>query len=156
MPKFRLLTLEELQELQKEFIEYLIVKGISSSDWVRLKERDPHAAERMLELFSDVVFASILRNVAYIENRGKNYLHVFHCLPDEIVLVAMEVADQDEIDFTNPDFITSSMLTPPDSLHVYTTQKPYAKEREMEIFDMLQAGCTITDDKLYKALCLAL
>jgi len=48
------------------------------------------------------------------------------------------------------------MKTPPTSLSVYTTSKPYSKVRELELFDMLQAGCELTDDKMFKALCLVL
>ena len=156
MVKFRVLTLDELQELEKEFVEFLVLNGITASDWLSLKENDPVTSVRMIELFSDVVFESILRKARFLEKRGKNYLHVFHCLPEELVLVAMETPNVDDVDFTNPDFISSSMLTPPDSLQVYTTSKPYGKERELELFDMLETGCVITDDKLFKALCLAL
>lgn len=156
MPKFRVLSLDELQELEKEFVEFLVLNGITASDWMKMKEKDSSSSERMLELFSDVVFESILRKAKFLEKRGKNYLHVFQCLPEEVVLVAMESPNVEDVDFTSPDFISSSMLTPPESLHVYTTSKPYGKERELELFDMLEAGCLITDDKLFKALCLAL
>lgn len=156
MAKFRVLTLEELQGLEIEFVEFLVLNGITAADWVKLKDTDTLAAERMLELFSDVVFESILRRARFLEKRGKNYLHVFQCLPEELVLVAMESPNVEDVDFTNPDFVASSMLTPPEALHVYTTSKPYTKERELELYDMLEAGCLITDDKLFKALCLAL
>lgn len=156
MTKYRALTHGELQELENEFIEYLVLNGITASDWVNMKETNPIAAEKLIDLFSDVVFESILRKAKFIEKRGQNYLHVFHCLPEEIVLVAMETPDSEDVDFTNPDYVNSSMLTPPASLQVYTTSKPYSKERELEIFDMLQSGCTLTDDRLFKALCLAL
>jgi hypothetical protein len=156
MPKYRLLTIEELQALEKEFIEYLVVNGISSTDWTSLKEEQPASAERIIELFSDLILGTILKNVGYLEKRGKNHLHVFQCLKEDLVLVAMEGPNQEEIDFTNPDFISSSMLTPPSSLQVYTTQKPYTLERELELFKMIEEGCVITQDKLFKALCLAL
>lgn len=156
MLKYRLLSTQELNGLENEFVEFLVLNGITAPDWVKMKEQDPEAASEMLSLFSNVVFESILRKAKFLEKRGQNYLHVFHCLEDEIVLVAMEAPQEEGIDFTNPDFITSSMLTPPESLHVYTTSKPYTKERQLELFDMLQSGAVITNDKLYKALCMAL
>lgn len=156
MLKYRLLSTQELNGLEQEFVEFLVLNGITAPDWVKMKAEDPEEASEMLTLFSNVVFESILRKTRFLEKRGQNYLHVFHCLEDEIVLVAMESPQEDDVDFTNPDFITSSMLTPPESLHVYTTSKPYTKERQLELFDMLQSGAVITNDKLYKALCMAL
>lgn len=156
MAQFRLLTQDELQELKKEFIEFLIVNGIDAPEWEKIKQTKPDEAHQMIELFSDVVFATILRKTHFLEYRDTHHLHLFQCLENEIVLVAMEAPKSEEIDFTNPVFLSSAMLTPPSNVKVYTSQKAYSKNREAELFDMLQNGCVITDDKLFKALCLAL
>lgn len=156
MPLYRTLTLTELQELQKEFVEFLVVNGIPAEDWERIKKEDKSAAEEAIDLFSDVVFDSIMRKTKFIENRGTHYVHVFQCLPNELILVAMEAELSEEVDFTNPDFLSSAMLTPPKGVKIFTSTKTYSKTRELELFEMLQKGSTITDDRLFKALCLAL
>jgi len=154
--KYRLLTLDELQALEKEFVEFLVLNGIPADEWQRLKQNDPKTADHTIALFSDVVFESILRKARYLEYRDTHHLHLFQCLPDQLILVAMEAPASEDIDFTNPVFLSSAMLTPPANIKVYTTTKPYTLARETELFQMLQKGCVISDDKLFKALCLAL
>ena len=69
MAKFRLLTIEELKEMEKEFVEYLILVGIAADDWVKLKDEEPEKAENIVCLFSDVVFEKIMRETQFLEKR---------------------------------------------------------------------------------------
>lgn len=156
MTKYRTLELTELEELKKEFIDFLVLNGIPADDWERIKKDNKPSAEATIDLFSDVVFESIMRKAKFLEFRDSKHLHVFQCLPDQLVLVAMEADKDEEIDFLNPDFISSAMLTPPRGVKVFTTTKNYSETRELELFKMIQNGCTITDDRLFKALCLVL
>ena len=155
MPKYRLLSKPELEELQKEFVEYLILNGITAEDWENTKTNDLPKAEQIIGLFSDVVFESILRKINFLEYRDKTSLQVFQCLPEKLVVVSMESSDS-AVDFTNAEFIKRASTNPPASLKVYTTDKAYKRDRESELFEMLQTGCVITDDKLFKTLCLSL
>ncbi len=156
MPTYRLLTIEELTELEKEFIEYLVLNGITAEDWVKMKAEDKAGTERVIELFSDVVFEGILRKVNYLEYRAENFVHAFQTLPDKLVLVAMESEDEENVNFLDNAFIQEATINPPEKLYVRTSSKPYSKRRELELFDMIQAGCTISDGGLFKALCLKL
>lgn len=156
MPKYRSLTLQELQELEKEFVEYLVLNGITADDWIKLKENDLPAAERMIELFSDVVFESIMRKVEYLECREKKQLKTFQCLTEKLVLVGMSAEQDQEADFTDPAYIQRAAQDPSPFLRVFTSEKPYSTQRELELFQMTQMGCVITEGKLFKTLCLAL
>ena len=156
MPTYRLLNLEELTELEKEFVEFLVLNGITAEDWVKMKEQDTAAADQIIELFSDVVFEGIMRKVSYLEYRAENFVHAFQCLSDKLVLVAMESEDDFAVNFLDPNFIEAATINPPEKLLVRTTSKPYSKTRERELFDMIQAGCNISDGGLFKALCLKL
>jgi hypothetical protein len=156
MPKYRLLTLEELQALEKEFIDYLVVNGITADMWVEIKEKDIEQANAVVATFSDVVFESILRKTKYLEIRTPHFIYAYQCNTDSLVLVAIETPESSEVDFTNPSYVAQAMQNPPKSLSIYSKSKPYSKVRELELFDMLQAGCQMTDDKLFKALCLVL
>ncbi|MEM9022576.1 MAG: DUF6495 family protein [Bacteroidota bacterium] len=156
MAKYRLLTREELEGLEKEFVEYLVVNGITADDWERMKANEKAQAERILDLFSDVVWEGILRKVQYLEYRAAQQLHAFQCLPDKLVLVAMEAGPDSGADFNDADFIATAAQQPPQGLRLYTTDKPYQDTREAELFALIQSGCTISDGQLYKTLCLAL
>lgn len=156
MAKYRLLTLEELKELEKEFIDYLIINGIAADDWEKMKANNPDNADEFVSLFSNVVFERIMRKTNYLESRKPHELKVFHCLADKMILVGMSAPGQQEIDFTNPDYIQKAIRNPPEGLKIYTCDKKYEKPREVEIFELLQHGYTIAVGNLYKTLCLCL
>jgi hypothetical protein len=80
MAKYRVLSLEELKELEKEFIEYLVLNGIEANDWDRLKRDLPQDAEKVIELFSDVVFEKIMRDTRFLEWRDVSELRSLQCL----------------------------------------------------------------------------
>ena len=152
-PKYRALTTEELVELEKEFIEYLVVNGITADDWDKLRTDTPKKAEDILTLFSDVVFESIMRKVEFLEKRMPNELMIFQCLKDRMVLVGIT---SPSTDFTNQEFLEKAVEKPPQDAEVYTTEKAYQEARETELFQMIEGGCVITDGKIFKALSLAL
>lgn len=153
MPKYRTLSIEELESLEKEFIQFLVLNGIVGDDWVKMKENEPSSAQKMTELFSDVVWESMLRKTQYLDFKSPNSVKCFHCQEDKIVLVAM---DSDHTDLSQEDFLKLNRGQYPDDIKVYTTSKDYSKFRELEIFDMINWGCHISDGNLYKMLCLAL
>ncbi len=156
MAKYRLLTQAELHSLEKEFVEYLVINGITATDWVKMKENQPAEAEQVIELFSDVVFEGVLRKLAFLEHITPHHLRTFQCLPEKIVLVAMEAKADEKVDFTDPAFIKLAMTSPPASLKIYTTQKAYKSSRETELFEMTENGCLISDGKLFKTLSMLL
>ncbi len=152
MPKYRHLTKDELESLEKEFVEYLVVNGITADEWESMKSDRTEDAERIIALFSDVVFEGIMRKTKYIEYRSKQELKAFQCLADQIVMMALE---GDELsDFTDDSFVKKSMTSPPEGIKIFSARKAYNKQRELELFEMLQQGCQISDGNVFKALSL--
>lgn len=155
-PKYRLLTTDELEELEKEFIEFLIVNGITADDWEKLKREQNGKAEDMLVLFSDVVFNGVMKKVRFLELRTPSEVKTFQCLEEKMVLVGMYAVGNKEVDFSDSDFLQKAAVQPPKNIKVYTADKPYTKTRELELFEMTQTGCSISDGSLFKALSMAL
>ena len=67
MKKYRILTLEELDLLKKDFIEFLVVNGITGEDWEEIKLINPENRDKVVELFSEVVFTKILLQTNFLE-----------------------------------------------------------------------------------------
>jgi hypothetical protein len=153
--KYRSLTIEELQELEKEFVNFLILNGIEANDWEKIKKDNLSHANELIDMFSDAVFERIMKRIEYLEYREPKEIKTFQCLSDRLVLVGMTAANIDA-DFTDSVYMQKAIQNPPESLKVYTIKKKYSKERELELFDMIQAGCTISDAVIFKSLCLAL
>lgn len=154
-PRYRRLTLPELQELEKEFVEFLIINGIEAREWESMKVVAHERVEAMITLFSDVVFEGILRKVTFLEFRSPQDLKTFQCLEEKMVLVGLN-SENASVDFTHDQFSAEVMQKPPEGIRIYNTSKPYNKSREAELFDMFQAGCTLSDGRLFKVLSLAL
>lgn len=153
MPKYRHLTKEELEALQKEFIEFLVVNGITADKWTAIKEQKKDIAEEIIEQFSDVVWEGVLRKARFLELRNPKELLTFQCLPEKLVLMGMKVKDAD-VDITTPPGFEKLKQ---DKLETtfYTSEKKYFKNREEELFEMIQNGCEITDGTLFKRIALA-
>ena len=152
MAKYRLLSSEELPGFEKEFVDYLVLNGITGSDWEKLKQEEPEKAAGIIDLFSDVIWEGILRKIEYLEHRSPTAVRCFQCLAGEIVLVAMEADADTGVDFTNEQFLQTALANPPKGIRVYTVSKPYKGSREEELFRMVELGCEVTDGKLFKAL----
>ncbi len=150
---YRNLTSEELHELEKEFIEFLVVNGIHADDWVKMKEESKEEVDRIIELFSDVIFEGIMRKTRFLEFRTRFDIKTFQCLEDKIIL--MGIKGPDEVDFNDPVKLDQYMKKPVEGIEIYTQEKAYGKKRELEIFDMTNQGCYISDGQLFKALSLA-
>ena len=156
MVKYRLLSQKELEEMEQEFIEFLILNGIAADDWETMKQNHPEKGMRMIELFSDVVFDSIMRKTHFLELRDKQELKTLQCLKDRFIVVGLNASKIHDADFTDMQYVESALRDPPANLEVYTSDIKFKKTREQEIFQMIENGFEICDGKLFKTLCLVL
>lgn len=153
--KFRRLTTEELTEVEDEFVRFLVANTITGEDWQKIKAESPEKAEQLIELFSDIVFEKILKKVEYMEFKSKNDLKTFHCLPDKIKLKGLLVEGESKLDFRenqSPEQMLSLLQLSDAKLKLYEAEKSYAKERELELFEMMENGCLISKGELYMTL----
>lgn len=150
MAKYRKLTLDELESLEPEFIEFLVVNGIPADEWKQLK-KDESKADQLIHAFSDVVFEKILRQIQFLTHYSKNSIKTFKCESDRISLMGVDT-DDPEIDLTNDTDIKRFKKSPPKDLKIYKSSKSYHPNRESELYKMLQQGCQKTDGSMYELL----
>jgi hypothetical protein len=150
--KFKRLAPEELNHLEKEFISFLAHAQITAQDWERMKMKEKEKAEELIDVFSDVVYDKVLKKVKYVEYRDKKTLNIFHCAEDKIILVGLRVKDHSTLDLTAPDVLKQWNEDKSSSVNVIKTEKSYSKERELEVLEMLESGCLITDERLFDVL----
>ena len=130
--KYARLPKSELENLHKEFIDFLVVNGITADDWESLKVEYPTKAEGIVDQFCDVVWEGSLRKVNYLKKHDGSCIYLFKCDSNSIHLI--QVRDQCGKWVIN------------------TQSKPYNKQRELELFDMIQTGCEICDGTEYEKL----
>ena len=154
--KYRMLTKEELEELEPEFVTFLAANGVPAEDWVRIKTEDPDKAEELIAIFSDVVFDKILSNVHFLEHRQPDIIRIFRFGEQKVIMNGIRIEGASAIDFTkNQD--TGALLQlfkmSAGKLKIFTAEKRYKKDRLQEIFDLMQSGAQILkDDRLYSTI----
>ncbi|MBK9736928.1 MAG: hypothetical protein IPO92_19040 [Saprospiraceae bacterium] len=79
MVKYRLLSEIELNGLEKEFIDFLIINGITADQWSAIKLAQADKAHHLIALFSDVIFEGIIRKLLYMEFVEPSGIKIFKC-----------------------------------------------------------------------------
>jgi uncharacterized protein DUF6495 len=147
--KYRCLTHEELVELEEEFKHFLITNNVYTEEWERLNKKKDKRVQELVELFSDLVLDKALKNINYLEHITNHDIKSFKCDQTQMTLIGISSKNK-KIDFTK-DILTDIK----DELAIFKTNKPYFKQRELEVFELLQSGCSIIDEDRFKKLELA-
>jgi hypothetical protein len=149
--KFRLLTQDELSYFDEDFKHFLIINGIHNEEWVKLNQNNPEKALDLLKLFSDIVLQKVFEKIHYLEFRSKEKLFVFNCEESEIHLIGLQ-SDDDQIDFSTTESIQYSLTNHPSAIQFFNQSKGYSKNREQEIFELMERGCIQSSMDFYIAL----
>jgi len=150
--KYKRLVAEELYALEKEFITFLSSAQITGLDWDKMKKNEQEKAEELIDVFSDLVYEKVMSKIFFLEFRDKKELNIFHFEDDKIVLNGIRMKEDSSINLMSDDLFSEWNSNKSNEISIIKTEKVYIKERGIEIFEMLEKGCYITDDKLFKAI----
>ena len=150
--KYKRLSSEELKHLEKEFVNFLASAQITGADWEKMKVNELEKAEELLDVFSDLVFEKVMSKIKYLEYRDEKTLNIFSCEQERIFLVGIRVKENSALDLTSADVFTQWNDSHTSAVNLIKNDKKYNKERGVEVFELLQTGCFITDDRLFKIL----
>ncbi len=150
--KYKQLTKEQFEELHKEFAQFLATQQIDANEWNIIKKDKPTMAEDELNLFSDVVWEDVLNKTNYLEHFSKQNINLFKCSAKEILRIVVQV-NKPKFNFLNDkDYQWFMDNTNDDSIQFFKGAKMYAKERNLELFDLIQKGSVICDGKLHESI----
>lgn len=150
--RYAQLTKEQFEELNEEFALFLATQKIDIAEWEEIKKDKPEMADEELNLFSDLVWEKVLGKSKYLEHFSEGTLNLFKCNSDTILRIVVK-SSKDGFDFTNKDnfdwFLDNSQ---DDSIEYFRGKKSYTKERNDEIFDLIQQGSVVCNGDLYNAI----
>jgi len=152
MAQYRLLSKEELQSFEKEFIEYLILNGIDASAWAKMKNEAPQKAEAVVDLFSDVVFEKVLRITSYVIKILENKIFAFYYGTDEAELIVLDYIGSSDLKLEGTEILIERIKLNPGEFELTYQIKTYQQERELELFQLMESGCELSDGELFNAL----
>lgn len=151
--KYKRLSSEELSALEPEFVNFLATNSITAPDWVKMKDENMDRVEELIDLFSDMVYENILQKMKYLEHLSARDLMIFHCKEESLHMVGIQLSDECAIDLTDEDFFEVWQANKDiRGVNVYHKEKKYPGERNVDVFQLIQSGCVITDEKLFNTI----
>ncbi|ALU74606.1 DUF6495 family protein [Tenacibaculum finnmarkense] len=147
--KYRQLTKEQFEGLHEEFARFLASQSIDAKEWKELKEQKPAVAEDEMNVFSDVVWDDVLTKTEYLEHFSPKMVNLFKCDKDEIHRIMVTI-DKD-INLLEQEGFEWLMQNPNDEkVELFTGTKKYNKERNVEVFDLIEKGSSISKGEIYE------
>lgn len=151
--KYRRLKPEELEPLTEEFIQFLAANTITGEDWAKTKAEKPEEAEKIVSLFSDIVWEKSLEKIHYLEHRDERYLKVFHFGEKEVTMIGFSVNADNAPSLLAEDTFTrlgsGDLKFSELNAAFYKSAKIYEKDRQVVMFEMMEAGCQPCDEAYY-------
>ena len=132
--KYRCLTDDELKELEEEFKLFLIANNVYTQEWEKLNKSKDKRVLQLVEQFSDIVLEKALSKICYIEHLTSKDIKSFKCEKDKMILIGITSKNQ------STDFTKDKLSDIKDDLSIFKTNKSYLKQREMEVFELIQIG----------------
>ncbi|WP_422091746.1 DUF6495 family protein [Tenacibaculum ovolyticum] len=147
--KYRQLTKEQFEGLHEEFARFLASQSIDAKEWKELKEEKPQVAEDEMNVFSDVVWDDVLTKTAYLEHFSPKMVNLFKCDENEIHRIVVTVSE--DINLLEQEGFEWLMKNPNDEkIEFFTGTKKYDKERNVEVFDLIEKGSSISKGEIYE------
>ncbi len=147
--KYRQLTKEQFLELHNEFAKFLATQQIDIKEWNTIKKEKPLMAEEELNIFSDLVWEDVLTKTNYLEHISDNDINLFKCNSKEMIRIYIKLKNKDK-SFLNPTDFKWFLQNPlDDSIEYFKAVKKYSKERNLELFDLIEKGSQISNGKLF-------
>lgn len=147
--KYARLTKEQLEAMEKEFINFLATQSITGDEWQKIKTETPEVAEQEIDVFSDIIWEGVLIKVNFLEHISNNQIMLFKISEVDMSLIAITIEDK-AIDFTSPHgykWLQSNLQN--DAVNMFTSTKPVSEDRNKDIFALIMQGAVITKGELY-------
>ena len=150
--KYKQLSKEQFEALHVEFAQFLATQQIDVEEWNAIKTEKPEVAKEELNIFSDIVWEDVLNRTNYLEHFSQQSVNLFKCDDENIYRIVAQVNKQDFDFFKEDDYRWFINNTNHPSIEFFKGKKKYEKERNLELFDLIQKGSVISDGKLYEGL----
>jgi len=147
--KYRQLTKEQFESLHQEFALFLATQSIDVKEWNQLKKEKPQVAEEEMNVFSDVVWDDVLAKTNYLEHFSKQSVNLFKCDADKIHRIFVKI--NKDINLLEQEGFEWLLSNPTDeAVEYFNGTKKYTSERNVELFDLIEKGSSISKGELFE------
>ncbi len=148
--KYKQLTKEQFLALHKEFAEFLATQQLDAKEWESIKENKPDLVEEELNLFSDLVWEDVLQKIKYLEHFSEQSINLFKCEDAKISRIVVQTQKLNFNFLNDKDYQWFINHTTDDAFEFLKGEKIYAKDRNLELFDLIQKGSVISKGELFE------
>ena len=147
--KYRKLTKEQFESLHQEFAQFLATQKIDVDEWNKMKSQNSVLVEDELSIFSDMVWEDVLNKVEYLEHFSQKSVNLFKCEKEAIYRIVITI--NKDIDLFSEQGYKWLLENPKDKVVDYLKRsKVYSKEKNIEIFNLIENGSQISRGELYE------
>ncbi len=146
--KYRKLTKEQFENLHEEFAKFLATQSINVDEWKKMKIENSSMVEEEMNIFSDIVWEDVLNKTKYLEHFSKSTLNLFECKEEEINRIVLKVNSGIDL-LTKEGYEWLLKNYNKEEVDFFSATKMYKLERNLEIFDLIEKGSTISNGQLY-------
>ena len=147
--KYRKLTKEQFESLHQEFAQFLATQKIDVDEWNKMKSQNSVLVEDELSIFSDMVWEDVLNKVEYLEHFSQKSVNLFKCEKEAFYRIVIKI--NKEIDLLSEQGYKWLLENPKDKAVDYLKgSKVYSKEKNIEIFNLIENGSQISRGELYE------
>ena len=148
--KYRCLTYQEFDLLSTDFNDFLYSEGINTYEWRILQDQYSDDAFDLLKKYSDLTFDKLIKEVQYLEYRSEKQLLLYECRENYYTIIGIEIPKNSSISLTDLKSIKSVSKKERHACKSFKLNTPYQQNREQEIFNFIEAGYYIVDEKAFK------
>jgi hypothetical protein len=132
--KYKRLPIAELSSLEKNFIDFLVLQGISANEWQKLKQTDSTKVNFYIDSFSDMVYEKVLSEAKALINNVGDYIFLFVPYQTHIELSIFKSSKTQSTvipdDLSTLTFVSSSI-------------KPFEKSRNEDLYQLINQGSRV-------------
>lgn len=147
--KYNRLTKEQLESFSHEFAQFLATQGIDKAKWEEFKNTNSQIVEEELDLFSDMVWEQILEKMNYIEHYSSQFLNLFKCTDEAMERIVIQCNTKDFLVPKDLEWVLQNLTN--ENVEILHGKKKYEKERNQELFDLIQMGGVLSKGILYES-----
>jgi len=145
--KYQRLSAAELENLKDDFIRFLASQGIDAPLWNSMKKERLEDAEKIIEIYSDLVYDQALSKCEFLEYLTPKEFTCLRFNERQTFVVGVRVSENSSIDLTTSQF-NADLQKGLDSgeIQLFSASKKHEKLREQEMFDWITKGAYMADE----------
>ena len=154
--KYTILTKEQLESLHEEFAIFLASQSIDKIEWDNIKKNKPELVSKEIEMFSDMIWEKVLKNVKFLEHFTPNHIFLIETIPSIFNSIIISTSNKN-INFCTKDgldWLEKNWNS--DEIIFKTGKKNIGIDFNEEIFELIKKGANITKGELYNKIHLIL